>query len=204
MRLEAARRHFDALSSESRLDLVYDKGGRQGVDWSRYQTGRRRVGHVAEEAADTAVAPSPSGAVLSPRYGGRVQVAMRNSPLAPQRWPPGRSGGAAGPGAVDTPRLDAPTVDAANATRGAAAHPSAHERLDDLLAAADAIGKPSWQKAWQTPQPSPRLKPSPRRQIVPVVPKALRYDKGKKSNPAYWEPDHMEHRPLPRVRVVER
>jgi hypothetical protein len=66
-----------------------------------------------------------------------------------------------------------------------------------LLAAAAAL-----KTAYETPtpralvwtptgEPSPRAKPRAR-SLEPVVPAALRLDKGRSRNPAYWEKDHME------------
>ena len=71
------------------------------------------------------------------------------------------------------------------------------DQLDSLLAAAAALKTP-----YETPtpralvwtptgEPSPRAKPRAR-SLEPVVPAALRLDKGRSRNPAYWEKDHME------------
>ena len=74
---------------------------------------------------------------------------------------------------------------------------SSGDQLDSLLAAAAALKTP-----YETPtprelvwtpagEPSPRAKPRAR-SLEPVVPAALRLDKGRSRNPAYWEKDHME------------
>ena len=86
---------------------------------------------------------------------------------------------------------DAPLSEGAKWAAG-----SAGDQLDHLLAAAAALKTPTWQQAWQqAAETTPRVKASARPERderAPVVPAALRLDKGRSSNPAYWDKDHIE------------
>ncbi|KOO26741.1 calmodulin-domain protein kinase 1 [Chrysochromulina tobinii] len=72
----------------------------------------------------------------------------------------------------------------------------AGDQLDHLLAAAAALKTPTWQQAWQqAAETTQRVKASarPERDVrAPILPAALRLDKGRSSNPAYWDKDHIE------------
>jgi hypothetical protein len=65
-----------------------------------------------------------------------------------------------------------------------------------LLAAAAALKTPTWQQAWQqAAETTQRVKASvrpERDERAPILPAALRLDKGRSSNPAYWDKDHIE------------
>jgi hypothetical protein len=250
MRLEQAKRQFDNLSADVRLDRIYDSAPRIGVyDWTQYRTrhGRRsrpaeppaealpvllsprygRARPLAPPASKKAAAALPVAALISPRVLGGLHAGSEASSEVPSPRPPAPANPwQAVPPSVNQWQSVLPSGEKRALTHGNQRHsmpahgspygpplPRRHrdaplsegakwaagsegDQLDHLLAAAAALKTPTWQQAWQqAAETTQRVKASARPERderAPILPAALRLDKGRSSNPAYWDKDHIE------------